>query len=306
MSEVVLSTEHVVCGPHGCAGVSSQLAEPLLGTAPHASAWLLLEHPGPWPATAPDGLLDAVVADELARRCAPHHVRIVAIRRPKTPPHPAPGACYVASTQPARTWIARVPLTEPKDLLDLDIESIASGATPGEGDSVDGPFYLVCTHGKRDACCAANGRPVHRALERLAPGRVWESTHLGGHRFAANVLALPEGVMYGRVDPAHASTLVETHARGAIIPALWRGRSAHPQAAQAAEWFARRARRLLDIDAITIEQVDSTPDVSTVSLRAGTEPVTVVVERVATGCSRLTGCAGDTADPGRWRLVWMS
>jgi hypothetical protein len=295
-----------VCGPHGCAGLSSQLAEPLLGTAPHATAWLLLEHPGPWPVTAPDGLLDPVVADELAHRCAPHHVRIAAIRRPTTSPHSALGACYVASTQPTRTWIARIPLTEPKDLVDFDIEAIASGVEPGIGDPVEGPFYAVCTHGKRDACCAANGRPVHRALERLAPGRAWETSHLGGHRFAANVLVLPEGVMYGRVDHAHTSTLVETHTRGAIVPALWRGRSAHPQPAQAAEWFARRAMALLDLDAIAIEHVDSTPDVSTVSLRAAGRPVTVVVERVATGCTRLTGCAGETADPGRWRLVWMS
>jgi (2Fe-2S) ferredoxin len=233
-------------------------------------------------------------------------VHMVAIRRPTTAPHPAPGACYVASTQPTRTWIARVPLTEPKDLLDLDIEAIASGVEPRIGDPVEGPFYAVCTHGKRDACCAANGRPVQRALERMAPGRVWESTHLGGHRFAANVLVLPEGVMYGRVDQAHTSTLVETHTRGAIVPPLWRGRSTHPRAAQAAEWFARRALGLVDIDAVTIEQIDTTPDVSTVSLRAAGRPKTVVVEQVATGCARLTGCAGDTADPGRWRLVWMS
>jgi hypothetical protein len=306
VSQVVLSTEHVVCGPHGCTGVSSQLGEPLLGTAPYATAWLLLVHPGPWPATAPSGLVDSVVADELSRRCAQHSVRMAAIRRPATSPEPGLHGCYVASTQPADAWIERAPLAEPKDLLDLDIEAIAHGIAPGIGERVAGPLYAVCTHGKRDACCAANGRPVQRAIERLAPGRVWESTHLGGHRFAANVLVLPEGVMYGRVDQADVSTLVETHARGAIVPALWRGRSGHPQAAQAAEWFARRATGLLDIDAIAIERVDGNEDVATVSLHAGAQSLTVLVERVTTGCTRITGCAGDAVDPGRWRLVSMA
>ena len=60
-------------------------------------------------------------------------------------------------------------------------------------------MWLVCTNGKRDACCARDGVPVARALAALRPDEAWECSHLGGHRFAANVALLPEGLCFGRV-----------------------------------------------------------------------------------------------------------
>jgi (2Fe-2S) ferredoxin len=319
MPELAVADSHAACVPQGCTRVSSQLIEPLLGTAPHAVAWLLLVHPGPWSAEAPSAVLNPVVAGELSRRCTEHHIRTVAVRRagPQIPtqqladarPRPESGSCYVASSQPGRTWIRRVPLTAHRDLLDLDLRAIANGNAPGVGEPVAGPLYAVCTHGKRDACCAAHGRPVHRALSRLAPGHVWESTHLGGHRFAANVLVLPEGMLYGRVNHDNVAGLVETHKRGQIVPALWRGCSAMPEPAQAAEWFARRATGLTGIDGVAIDQIHQTNGTGhgwTVRLRADGRPMTVTVERVATGRPRITGCTGDVADPGRWRLVALA
>ena len=333
MSELAIADGHATCFPEGCTGVSSQLVEPLLGTAPHAAAWLLLLHPGPWPAEAPGALLNPVIADELSRRCAEHHIRMVAVRgpgpeipthrladarpRPEIPtnlladarPRPDPGGWYVVSSRPGQTWIQRVPLGEHKDLLHLDLRAIADGKAPSVGEPVAGPLYAVCTHGKRDACCATHGRPVYRALSRRAPGRVWQSTHLGGHRFAANVLVLPEGILYGRVHHDNVASIVETHGRGRIVPALWRGRSAMPAPAQAAEWFARRATGLTEIDGITIDhiaQANGTGQAWTVRLRADQRSMTVTVDRVATGRPRVTGCAGDVADPGRWRLTALT
>ena len=52
-------------------------------------------------------------------------------------------------------------------------------------------MWLVCTNGKRDACCARDGLPVARALAALRPDEAWECSHLGGHRFAANVALAP-------------------------------------------------------------------------------------------------------------------
>jgi (2Fe-2S) ferredoxin len=355
MADAAESTENA-CVRTGCTRVSSQLAEPLLGTAPHARAWLLLVHPGPWPGSAPTGLLDSALADKLELRCAAHDVRMAAVRggpdaadttpyvagltaklarlapldsqRPRGPSaqklraserETRGGAfgpetpadrlrrtaitCYVASTGPGRAWLARVPLAELKDLLDLDLGAIANGVPPATGERIDGPLYAVCTHGKRDTCCAVNGRPVHRALSRLAPGRAWEATHLGGHRFAANMLVLPEGLLYGRVDTDNVGDIVERHARGEIVLDRWRGRTAVPQPAQAAEWFARRATGQTGVDDVALARIDGGGNRWQVDLRAGDQRLIVGVEQTATGSARLTGCAGDTADPGRWRLV---
>jgi hypothetical protein len=305
MSETLVSTDHAACLPQDCTGVSSLLDEPLLGSAPHAHAWLLIVLPGPWPSSAPHGLLDPVVTDELERRCDYERVRMVAVRRTGQPRR-GPLTCYVASSRPDRTWLERVELTEPKALLDLDIAAIGQGSPPADGERLDGPLYAVCTHGKRDACCAAHGRPVQRALSAAAPGRVWEATHLGGHRFAANVLVLPEGLLYGRVDAGNAQRLARTHARGDITPSLWRGRSAYPQAAQAAEWFVRQRTGLTAVDDIAIDAIEGGAQRWSVHLRAGGQPVHAQVERTRTGCARITGCTGTVADPGRWQLLSLS
>ena len=62
----------------------------------------------------------------------------------------------------------------------------------------------VCTHGRHDACCAERGRPVAAALAAAHPEQTWEVSHIGGDRFAANVLVLPDGLYYGRVSAADA------------------------------------------------------------------------------------------------------
>jgi (2Fe-2S) ferredoxin len=105
------------------------------------------------------------------------------------------------------------------------------------------PFFLVCTHGRHDTCCAIEGRPVAAALARLRPGAVWECSHVGGDRFAANVLAMPHGLYYGQVEPARAEELVVAHEQDEVVLDLLRGQSTTVPAAQAA---LAHVRRILD------------------------------------------------------------
>ncbi|WP_414754976.1 sucrase ferredoxin [Anabaena sp. CCY 9910] len=65
---------------------------------------------------------------------------------------------------------------------------------------------LVCTHGSYDKCCArygnsfyfhANATIANLQLENV---RIWQSTHIGGHRFAPTAIDLPEGRYYGLLD----------------------------------------------------------------------------------------------------------
>ena len=74
---------------------------------------------------------------------------------------------------------------------------------PGGGwEHVQESLILVCTNGRHDQCCANLGRPLVRAL-RDSPwaDRVWECSHIGGDRFAANVVVLPDSLYFGRVEP---------------------------------------------------------------------------------------------------------
>jgi hypothetical protein len=131
------------------------------------------------------------------------------------------------------------------------------------GDLVPGQRrYLVCTNGARDPCCAIRGPAVAQALERVLPGQVYECSHLGGHRFAANVLVLPDGLCFGRVDVRAAVALASQLEEGRLPLDHLRGRTALTREQQAAEILVRRELGLSGLDdlrhfdAITFELAD--------------------------------------------------
>ena len=106
------------------------------------------------------------------------------------------------------------------------------------------PLLLVCTHGKHDACCAKYGLPVYEAMRDLVDeGWLWQCSHVGGDRFAGNVVCLPEGVYYGRVGAGDALALVEEHLAGRVQLDLYRGRSCYSFRVQAAERAVRASSR---------------------------------------------------------------
>jgi hypothetical protein len=103
-------------------------------------------------------------------------------------------------------------------------------------------MWLVCTHSRRDRCCAKFGLPLQAALQHAAKGLVWHSSHVGGHRFAPNVVLLPHGIMLGRVAPDDVSGLVADVQAGRLPePRFWRGRTCLSPPVQTAEILARQA-----------------------------------------------------------------
>jgi hypothetical protein len=63
---------------------------------------------------------------------------------------------------------------------------------------------------------------------------VWECTHVGGDRFAPNVVVLPDGFYYGNLTPDSAVDTVSAHLAGAIVTDNLRGMAGPPPAVQAA------------------------------------------------------------------------
>jgi hypothetical protein len=124
----------------------------------------------------------------------------------------------------------------------LELESLGdvSGADLTDGEPLAEPLILVCAHGRRDACCARLGVPLYDALSpHLAPERLWQASHLGGHRFAPNVLVLPDGVQLGRVPVGRAAEVAGLLSGGRIPLDLYRGRTIYPPPVQAAELLVR-------------------------------------------------------------------
>ena len=100
---------------------------------------------------------------------------------------------------------------------------------------VAGPQYFVCTNAKRDVCCAKFGRPTFAALHRAVPDRAWQTTHVGGHRYAPNVLSLPQGTLYGRVMADDVARFLQQTERNEVAREFLRGQTLYSKVAQTAE-----------------------------------------------------------------------
>lgn len=234
-----------------CSVVARALDEPLYATASRVRAWVLIEQAGPWGREAlVESRLDPAVGRALHRHAHATGVRAVLIRRPGRA-LPGPRRIFLAHTGRQARWLEELALDDPGELLDLDWTRLSDGEPPGYGALVTSPIYLACTNGRHDQCCATWGRPLAQALVATAGTRAWEVSHIGGDRFAGNLVCLPTGVYYGRVGPEAAPRVVALHERGQIDLDHYRGRCFYLPVVQAAEHFLRRELDLTDLDGVT-------------------------------------------------------
>lgn len=208
--------------------------ESSVASAPEGSrAWLLIEHPGPWPAEAADAELPEPLRPMVAAAVA-HKIRVQLIRKPGRREAPSDRravlAGCVASNDP---WLRRGTAAPG---LDLDVAALARGEPIAFGVPVADPLFLVCVHGKRNVCCARFGVPLAQSLAGRYPGQVWETTHVSGHRYAANLVILPHGLYYGPVNVALATAAIDAYRAGAISSVRYRGRAGQPRDIQKAEY----------------------------------------------------------------------
>lgn len=217
--------------------------------------WVLVEHPGAW---GPDALFESGLPDHLAEGLATlarrHRFRVLLLRRPLRPTDAA-RRCFVAHSGRHRRWIEERTVQDLDELLAVDFSPLREGRPVGFGTPRGAPLYLVCTNGRHDQCCANLGRPVARTLHARADGAVWESSHYGGDRFAANLVCLPHGLYFGRLSPEDANRVVDAYERGAVDLENYRGRAGEPFSAQAAEFFLRRQEGLLGVDDLVVTGV---------------------------------------------------
>jgi (2Fe-2S) ferredoxin len=206
----------------------------MAGSAAPARRWLLIEHPGPWEVDALAGSgIDAAVQDRLLVAARSGSARILLVRRPGRQPRDAgPRAWAVIdhselAGQVWGTW------RSDDDLL-AAVGLLRGPTLEGQPTTPGDPVLLVCAHGRHDTCCAVRGRPVAAALAERWRDWTWECSHVGGDRFAANLVVLPDGAYYGRVEPTEAVDLVEAHLHGKVDASALRGVSTEPPVVQAA------------------------------------------------------------------------
>jgi hypothetical protein len=218
-----------------CADASRAANEELAGTGVEATRWLLVESRQPW---GPDAV-ETGFPPEVAERLALIDAKVFAIRRPGRVG--ARLTVLAAETGEEESTLRRLELRSFDELADADPWA--------DGELLPWTVFLVCTHGRRDPCCSRLGIPIYHGFDSVAgEDHVWQCSHTGGHRFAPNVIALPAGLTYGRVERAEVPEIVGLLSDGRVLLSRYRGRSIYPAPAQAAEVVLRRARGLDRLD----------------------------------------------------------
>ena len=238
-----------------CSDQSLARDDPMYGTASAGSSWVLLELSGAWGSSAflqSPNCIDPQLGRAVVRRIEKAGMRIAAIRRHGRRPETPKWRWFVAHCGVGSEALHHGEVDGPEDFLELALDG-------SDGQLSADPLIAICAHGKHDQCCAVRGRSACRAIATAYPDFTWECSHLGGDRFAATMLILPEGLCYGRVDSTDSAALVHRYFEGRLDNRFLRGRTSLPHAVQAAQYFARERYGDDRIDAlhpISVERGD--------------------------------------------------
>src|SRR5262249_51245535 len=148
-------------------------------------------------------LREAVKAHLRAQAAARRFTKLLFVRRGER--RAAAGLRVFWGSSPERDGqLFGAELEQAEDVLEL--------AFTRPGEPLEHPLLLVCTHGKHDRCCARLGRVLYDALrEQVEDDWVWQCSHVGGDRFAGNLVCLPQGLYFGRVGPGDAWEVLDEY-----------------------------------------------------------------------------------------------
>ncbi|HEX8719014.1 MAG TPA: sucrase ferredoxin [Pyrinomonadaceae bacterium] len=234
-----------------CSELSRRSGESVAGTASTGAVWLLLEYPHGWGRRAfEESALPPEVkkffADATARI---RHSRLLFIKTDRGR-EDARMSLFVVRCRERSPFVVRLRAERYYDLLGYDLAAAASGQDLQGGEMESGPLFLACTHGRRDKCCAKFGLPVYNALRDSLCEAVWQSSHVGGDRFAGNLVCFPHGLFYAHATPEGALRAAEAYADGRVLGEKFRGRACYSHFIQAAEGFVRGESGLSGVEAL--------------------------------------------------------
>lgn len=231
-----------------CAADSLQRGDDPAGSASTFRAFVLVEFPRAWGTAV---LRDSALPDPVKAHLRRAPARACLVRRPGRPRGDAGVRVFAAWTGPSGRWLETTVLDRVEDVCDIDFAPLRGGRSVGLTPTSE-PVLCVCTHGKHDVCCAERGRPVATALAESHPEHTWEVSHIGGDRFAANLMVLPAGLYYGRVTADVAPAIADASLRGEVVLPYWRGRTSSPFPAQVAESRLREQLGEQRLDAVRL------------------------------------------------------
>ena len=218
-----------------CSQLALESDEVMAGTAVSAPVWILLEYRQLWQAEATsDNTLPVSVKMWLDEQVGAVNGRLQFIRQT---PYPEQYTCFVSIPDAQKPRLYRFTFAEYEQLLTIDLAALVNGAARFAPYLTIEPLFLVCTNGKRDRCCAKFGMALYQAFSHVVETAVWQTTHLGGHRFAPTLMSFPEGVCYGHITRNDIPKLLAAQQNGDIFLPKLRGRAVYDAITQLAEYY---------------------------------------------------------------------
>jgi hypothetical protein len=178
-----------------------------IGSAGSYRGYLLVELRMPWPADIAETRLVSSIGEVVDGS----GLRVQAIldakaRRRRLVAYLNPSAQGFSGFERRETEFGDDFVADVKALLGEQPDANGAGTIPGTSEMpVQTKDVLVCIHGMRDFCCGSLGAALAVSLtnQELPEGvRLWRTSHTGGHRFAPNLIVLPEGTLWAYADEA--------------------------------------------------------------------------------------------------------
>jgi hypothetical protein len=239
-----------------CSKISRRANERMFGTGGAENIWILLEYQKPW---GRDAIEESELSDDVKKflrglKELEQNISVLFIK--KNSRFVSPFRMFIVFPQEQLSITHEILLDSHDDLLELNVGKLLKGEISIESNVTDRPFYLVCTHGKRDKCCAKYGFATYKHMTTRSAENVWQCSHVGGDRFAANVVSFPHGIYYGHVSIKDADQIIDASQQREIFLKNYRGRSCYSRPGQVAEYFIRKTLGVMHIDDVCLETIE--------------------------------------------------
>lgn len=228
--------------------------------------------------------------------------RVLAFEQPAD----ARGGAVAAPYERREWWVEPEAVVDLcRSLVDCDAGGVARFDARRVAVPEDVVDLLVCTHGRRDACCGSGGTALAESLDPTTDGaRVWRTSHTGGHRFAPTAWSFPDGLAWAHLDEPAAEAVLA----GDVAAAAARCRGASslaPGPAQVADRVGLQrhgarwamARRVTEVVSFDRRTLTTTVRVTADLLDPADPAAPAVAATAAADTAETTGARGAGGHP---------
>lgn len=238
-----------------CAKASRQAQEKIFGTGGIGDIWLLLEYPKPWGNKA---IAESDLPEEVKNHLgsfSKESVKIKTLLIKQDVKVKTTFDLFIVYIDELSPKIYKIILQDYRELLKLNTQNLITAQTPLRSSLEKSPLFLVCTHGKHDKCCAKYGFTTYKYMRDIANENVWQSSHVGGDRFASNVVCFPHGIFYGHVSNEDANVIIDSYNKENIYLKNYRGRVCYSRYGQIAEYFVRKESNITNLNHLILQEI---------------------------------------------------